>query len=153
MASPTPRIAYEDFNRIAPDVRAALIALGSAAAEAGIDKTLLELIKLRASQVNGCAFCLQFHLNHARTLGVAAAKLDLLATWRDAPVYSGRERAALAWTERLTCIAGEHIDDDAFDAARREFSEEELVFLSAAVAAINGWNRLAGAFRFTPPVQ
>lgn len=147
------RIDYERFNQMAPAVRSALVQLGSAAVEAGIEKELLELVKLRASQINGCAFCLQFHLNLARGLDVPPEKLDLVAAWRDAGVYSARECAALAWTELLTCIAQEHISDEDYAAAREHFSEKELVFLTAAIGAINSWNRLAVAFRFVPPAR
>jgi AhpD family alkylhydroperoxidase len=147
------RIDFARFNQIAPAVRPALHALGNAAVEAGIEKELLELIKLRASQLNGCAFCLRLHLNLARPLGIAQEKLDLLTAWRDTPDFSRRERAALRWTELLTEIAHEHVADADYAAAREEFSEQELVFLSAAIAAINSWNRLAVAFRFTPPAR
>lgn len=146
------RLDYEPFNQLAPAVGAALRALGKAVDDSGLDKALTELVKLRASQLNGCAFCLQFHLNLARTLALAPAKLDLLATWRDAPVYSARERAALAWTEALTLMAGSHVDDAVYEELQRHFCTTEIAFLSAAVANINAWNRIAGALRFTAPV-
>ena len=150
----TPRLAYASFNELAPAAGAALRALGQAVDDSGLEKSLTELIKLRASQLNGCAFCLQFHLNLARALPQppAPAKLDLLATWRDAHVYTARERAALAWTEALTLMAGQHVDDDVYAQLQRHFSTSEIAFLSAAVANINAWNRIAGALRFTAPV-
>ncbi len=151
MAQFSSRIAYADFNEMAPQIRTALVDLGRAAVEAGIEKDLLELIKLRASQINGCAFCLQYHLNIARGLGVTPEKLDLVAAWRDAEIYSGRECAALEWTELLTRVAQEHITDEAFAAVRTQFSEKEVVFLTGAICAINSWNRLSVAFRFAPP--
>ena len=152
LTTPPARLDYASFNQLAPDVGAALRALGKAVDDAGLDKSLTELVKLRASQLNGCAFCLQFHLNLARALPLAPAKLDLLARWRDAPVYTARERAALAWTEALTLMAGQHVDDAVYAQLQRHFDSAEIVFLSAAIANINAWNRLAGALRFTPPV-
>ena len=153
MAQFSSRIDYDEFNHMAPAIRSALLGLSNAAAEAGIEKELLELIKLRASQINGCAFCLQYHLNVARSLDVKPEKLDLVAAWRDAGIFSERERAALEWTELLTCIAYEHVTDEAYAAVLGQFSEKELVFLTAAIGAINTWNRLAVAFRFTPPTR
>jgi AhpD family alkylhydroperoxidase len=141
-----------EFKEIAPAADAALIALGQAAAAAGIEKDLLELVKLRASQINGCAFCIQFHLNIARQLGIAPEKLDLVVAWREAGVFSAREQAALSWTEALTAIAGRILDDAAYEAALAHFSKAELAFLTAAIGAVNVWNRIAVAFRFTPPV-
>jgi AhpD family alkylhydroperoxidase len=147
----TARKERSEFAAIAPAAEAALIALSRAAADSGLDKQLLELVKLRASQINGCVFCVQYHLNLARKLGAPAAKLDLMAVWREAGVYSARERAALAWTETLTELAHRDVPDAAYAAVREQFSEEELVFLSTAIAAINAWNRLGAGFRFSPP--
>ena len=96
---------------------------------------------------------MQYHILTAETLGIPPDKLNLLAVWREAPVFTDRERAALAWTELLTCIAQEHISDEDYAAAREHFSEKELVFLTAAIGAINSWNRLAVAFRFVPPAR
>ncbi len=146
------RLEWEDFRRIAPEANAALLALGKATADSGLGKELLELIKVRASQINGCAFCAQFHLNAARNAGVAAEKLDLLAVWRDAGVFSTREQAALAWAETLTDIARQGAPDEAYAALREAFSESEAVFLTVAIATINTWNRIAGPLRFTPPI-
>lgn len=146
------RLEWEDFRAVAPDANAALLALGKAAEASGLGKELLELVKLRASQINGCAFCAQLHLNVARKAGVAAEKLDLLAVWRDAGVYSKREQAALAWTEALTDISRQGAPDAAHAALRECFSESEAVFLTVAVATINAWNRIAVAFRFSPPI-
>jgi AhpD family alkylhydroperoxidase len=111
------------------------------------------LVKIRASQINGCAFCLQLHLNRARALGVAAAKLDLVAVWRDAGEFSEREAAALAWSEALTGHAGEAERDEAWTAVRERFSEAHAVALTVAIAGINAWNRIAGPLRFAPPVE
>ncbi|MBA5688012.1 carboxymuconolactone decarboxylase family protein [Rugamonas apoptosis] len=153
-ATITPRLDYASFSQLAPAAGAALRALGQAVDDSGLDKSLTELLKLRASQLNGCAFCLQYHLNLARALPQppAPAKLDLLATWRDAHVYTARERAALAWTEALTLMAGHHVDDAVHQELERHFNTAEIAFLTAAVANINAWNRIAGALRFTAPV-
>src|ERR1700688_2700134 len=109
-----PRLSYEDFAKAAPDAYAALGALGKAVDESGLEKSLTELVKLRASQMNGCAFCVSFHLNMLRKVGVAQEKIDLLPVWREAGVYSERELAALAWTEALTAAAPDAASDEAY---------------------------------------
>ncbi len=146
------RMEFAEFEKTAPEARAALTALSKAVSDSGLDKALTELIKIRASQVNGCAFCVQFHLNFARKFDVPQTKLDLVAVWRDAGVFTSREMAALAWTESLTQLTPSGVADEDFAAARKEFSESELVFLTAAIASINAWNRIAMAFRFSPPI-
>ncbi|MFO1361651.1 MAG: carboxymuconolactone decarboxylase family protein [Burkholderiales bacterium] len=146
------RVDYPQFNEIAPGVGAALRALAQAVVDSGLEKTLTELIKVRASQLNGCAFCVQYHLNAARRLGVDARKLDLAAVWRDAGVFDARERAALAWTETLTRLDGADGAPDAdYERMRAHFSTAEAVNLTAAIANINAWNRIAVGLRFTPP--
>ena len=117
------RIAYDTFQRTAPTARDALLAMGKTADESGVDKEIVELAKLRASQINNCAFCLQIHLNVSRKLGVAQEKLDLVATWHEAGIFSDRECAALAWAESLTRLADRGVPDDAYDAVRKHFSE------------------------------
>src|SRR5580698_6490635 len=107
------RSEYEDFRKLAPEAYEIVAALGQAAAKAGIDKQLLELIKLRASQINGCAFCVQFHILQAERLGIAADKLNLVVVEREGPLFSARERAALTWTEALTLIA-EGVSDEVY---------------------------------------
>jgi AhpD family alkylhydroperoxidase len=144
------RSEYKDFMTLAPDAYEIVSALGQAAAKAGIDKQLLELIKLRASQVNGCAFCVQFHILRAERLGIAADKLNLVVVWREAPQFSPRERAALAWTEALTTLTG-GISDEVYARASAEFSKQELTYLTSAIASINVWNRFGVAYRWTPP--
>jgi AhpD family alkylhydroperoxidase len=139
----------KDFRSLAPEAYEAVAALGEIAAKAGIDKQLLELIKLRASQINGCAFCVQYHILQAESLGVATDKLNLVVVWREAPMFSARERAALAWTEALTVVTG-GVSDDVYAQVRAEFSDRELAYLSAAVGSINVWNRLGAAYRWTP---
>ena len=145
------RIGYEDFADHAPAVRKALTALGAAVDESGLDKRLTELIKLRASQINGCAFCIQFHLNMARRAGVEARKLDLVAAWREAGIYSPREMAALSWTEALTFSPGDGATDEEYADLLQHFSREEVLFLTVAIGTINQWNRIAVALRFAPP--
>ena len=147
----TPHVTYETFTSLAADAYAGLSSLGTAVDASGLDKSLTELVKLRVSQMNGCAFCIQFHLNAARKLGVDAAKLDLVAAWQDAGVFSEPEMAALAWAERLTLLAGDTVPDDAFAALRAHFSQTEAVFLTVAIGTINAWNRLGVGLRFQPP--
>ena len=146
------RSEYKDFMSLAPDAYAAVLALGQVAAKAGMDKQLLELIKLRASQINGCAFCVQYHIMEGEKLGLPADKLNLVVVWREAPQFSARERAALAWTEALTMIA-DGVSDEVYAEASREFSEKELAYLSTAIAAINVWNRFGAPYRWTPPAR
>src|ERR1700731_3411090 len=146
------RSEYEDFQVLAPDAYEIVAALGRAAAKAGIDKPLLELIKLRTSQISGCAFCVQFHILQAERLGISADKLNLVVVWREATLFSSRERAALAWTEALTLVTG-GVSDEVYAMASVEFSEQERAYLSSAVASINVWNRLGVAYRWTPPAR
>ena len=146
------RKEYGDFQALAPDAYESVRALGTLAAKAGIDKSLLELVKLRASQINGCTFCVQFHILQAERLGVDVDKLNLVVVWREAPQFSPRERAALAWTEALTLLAG-GVGDDVYEQARAEFSDKELTYLTSAIASINVWNRFGVAYRWTPPVR
>jgi AhpD family alkylhydroperoxidase len=144
------RSEYEDFKRIAPDAYDLVLALGQVAAKAGLDKQLLELVKLRASQINGCAFCVQHHVLLSERLGVPVDKLHLVAVWREAPIFSPRERAALAWTEALTLLP-DGFGDEVYTQAQSEFSEKELTYLTSAIASINVWNRFGAAYRWTPP--
>jgi AhpD family alkylhydroperoxidase len=146
------RKEYEDFRTLAPDAYEIVLALGKAAAKAGLDKQLLELIKLRASQINGCAFCVQFHILQGESLGIPSDKLNLVVVWREAPQFSPRERAALAWTEALTLLPG-GVSDDVYAQASAEFSEKELTYLTSAIASINVWNRFGAAYRWTPPAR
>jgi AhpD family alkylhydroperoxidase len=150
--SHAPRSEWNDFKGLAPDVDDLVRSLGSAAAQSGLDKPLLELVKIRASQINGCAFCVQFHILAAEKLGIAADKLNLLVVWREAPIFSDRERAALAWTEALTLLA-QGVSDDVYTQVSAQFSPRELVYLSSAIGAINVWNRLGVAYRWTPPAR
>jgi len=140
------------LRQIAPEIYDAVRARGGLAGKAGLDKQLLELIKIRASQINGCAFCLQYHILEAERLGVPADKLNLVVVWREAPQFSRRERAALAWTEALTELGG-GVSDEIYAEASAEFSEKELAYLTSAIGAINVWNRYGAAYRWTPPVR
>ena len=146
------RKEYQDFQTLAPDAYDAVRTLGQLAAKAGIEKQLLELIKLRASQINGCAFCVQFHILQSESLGIPTDKLNLVVVWREAPQFSPRERAALAWTEALTIIT-EGVSDEVYSQASAEFSEKELTYLTSAIASINVWNRFGAAYRWTPPAR
>jgi AhpD family alkylhydroperoxidase len=146
------RSEYEDFKALAPDAYDAVFALGRVAAKAGIDKQLLELIKLRASQINGCAFCVQFHILQGESLGISVDKLNLVVVWREAPLFSARERAALAWTEALTLVTG-GVSDEVYAEVSAEFPEKELAYLTSAIASINVWNRLGVGYRWTPPAR
>ena len=143
---------YADFKALAPDIYDRVLALSQLATKAGLDKQLLELVKIRASQINGCAFCVQFHILQAERLGVSVDKLNLVALWRETPQFSARERAALVWTEALTLLP-QGVSDDVYAEASAEFSEKELAYLSSAVAVINVWNRLGVAYRWTPPAR
>ncbi len=146
------RSEYADFKTLAPDVFDAVLALGQFAAKAGLDQQLLELIKLRASQINGCAFCVQYHILQGEKLGLSADNLNLVVVWREAPLFSARERAALAWTEALTLLAG-GVSDEVYAQASAEFSEKELTYLTSAIASINVWNRFGATYRWTPPAR
>jgi AhpD family alkylhydroperoxidase len=115
-----------------------------------IEPSLLELVKMRASQINGCAYCLDMHSKDARAEGETEQRLYALNAWREAPFFTDRERAALAWTEAVTLITAGHVSDEVYAEARQQFSEEELVHLTMSVVTINGWNRLAIAFRAVP---
>ena len=141
---------FEEFSKLHPAVTAGLRGLTGAVKEAGLDPALTELIKIRASQMNGCAFCTSFHLTAARKMGVTQAKLDLLAAWRDAGVFSARERAALAWTERLTALPHAHLSEAERAEAGQAFSGTEFALLCTAIATINAWNRIAAGLGFPP---
>lgn len=116
----------------------------------GLEPLLIELVKIRASQINNCGFCLDMHTKDARALGETEQRIYVLSAWREAPFYSARERAALEWTEALTRISENDVDDALYARVREQFSEAELVSLTMAVIAINGWNRLAIPFRSVP---
>jgi AhpD family alkylhydroperoxidase len=136
-----------DYNRASPEACQALRALDAYVRQCGLEQPLIELVKVRASQINGCAYCLDMHTKVARARGESEQRLYALDAWREAPFYSERERAALAWTEAVTLVAEGHVPDEVFEQAHAQFSDKELVDLTLAVTAINGWNRLAIGFR------
>ncbi len=146
-----PRLDWAAFEKDAGGVVLALRELGRAVEASGLDKRLCELLKVRVSQINGCAFCLQYHLKLGRELGLDGLLLDQLACWRDSPAFSRRERSALAWAEVLTLQAGHPDADAAYAALQAQFGNAEIANLTAAVAHINAWNRIAGGLRFIPP--
>jgi AhpD family alkylhydroperoxidase len=139
-----------DYATASPGAYRAMLGLESFVRQSGIEHGLLHLLKLRASQINGCAYCIDMHSKDARAGGETEQRLYALSAWRETPFYTPRERAALAWTEALTLVAEGHVPDAAWEEARTEFSEEELMNLTMAIVAINGWNRLAIAFRAVP---
>ncbi|MES2115406.1 MAG: carboxymuconolactone decarboxylase family protein [Pseudomonadota bacterium] len=139
-----------DFYQASPDALKAMIALEGAVNKLGLENSLLDLIKLRASQINGCAFCVDLHSSDARKAGESERRLYAVAVWREAPFFTERERAALAWTEAVTLIAQTHAPDADYEALRAHFSAAEQVNLTLAIATINGWNRLAVGFRKSP---
>lgn len=141
-----------DAKQAAPAAMRAMGALSAWVHDCGLELPLQELVKIRASQINGCAFCLQLHAQAARKLGVTEDRIYLLNAWREAPVYTPRERAALAWTEALTLLTEGHVPDAVYEETRQWFSEQDLVNLSLAITVINSWNRLMVAFRTLPVV-
>ena len=151
-ATANPRIDYKTFQDIVPEMATGMAAVSHALRKSGIEPDLLEILKVRVSQLNGCAFCIQYHLNDARRLNVPAAKLDMLAAWREAGLYSPREVAALDWAEQVTLLDTHHIDDETFARVSAYFSEREIAFLTTAIGQINFWNRVAAPLRFTPPI-
>ena len=142
-----PRIAYNKYSRNALH---AMYALEKHLKSSTIEEKLLHLIKLRASQINGCAYCIDMHSIDARALGDTEQRLYALNAWRETPFFTPRERAALEWTESLTLVSQTHVPDDVYEAVRKEFTENELVDLTYAVATINTWNRLAISMRAVP---
>ncbi|MDE3181596.1 MAG: carboxymuconolactone decarboxylase family protein [Acidobacteriota bacterium] len=138
------RINYE---KVAPGAIQAMRKVEEYVRSSELESSLLELVKLRASEVNGCAYCVDMHTKDARSQGETEQRLYAVVAWRDAPFFTERERAALAWTEAVTWISLKHVPDEVYQTARLHFSEKELVDLTMAVIAINGWNRLSIAFR------
>jgi AhpD family alkylhydroperoxidase len=139
-----------DFRKASPQGEKAMGGLHLFVRNCGLDHSLLELVKLRASQINGCAHCIDMHTKELRADGESEQRLYLLNAWRESPFYSDRERAALAWTEAVTLVAEDHVPDEVYDEARKQFSEEELANLTFALVAINAANRLNIAFRTVP---
>lgn len=136
-----------DFKKVSPAAYRAQLGLEEFVHKSGLEPNLLELVKIRASQLNRCAYCLDMHTKDARTAGETEQRIYLLSAWGESPFYSERERAALEWTETLTLLAEHGAPDDVFERVRKHFSEEEMVNLTMAIVAINGWNRLEVGFR------
>ena len=139
-----------DLMHVNPGVVHAMLGLERQVRQAGLDEKLLDLVRMRASQINRCAYCLDMHSKDARAAGETEQRLYGLEAWREAPYYSARERAALEWTEALTLVSDTGVPDDVYERVRTQFSENELVHLSLAIVAINGWNRLNIAGRTVP---
>lgn len=136
-----------NYAKAAPGAFQAMLKFGEYVHNSGLETSLLRLVEIRASQINGCAYCLDMHTQDARAEGESEQRLYLIAAWREAPFYCERERAALEWTEAITLVANDHVPDEVFERVRPHFSDEELVNLTMAVNAINAWNRLNVAFR------
>ena len=141
----TPRIQTTSY--MASGLTRAMLALQKEVETSGIDHTILELMKIRASQINGCAYCLDMHTKDARAAGETEQRIYALNAWRETGFFTDRERAALEWTETVTRVADTHVPDDVYERVRRHFDESEMVGLTFALVAINGWNRLAISFR------
>lgn len=139
-----PRINYAAAS---PELLKAMLGLETYLHECGLEASLLELVKLRASQINGCAYCIDMHTKDARARGESEQRLYLLNAWREAPFYTERERAALEWTEAVTLITEGHVPDEIYERVRAHFTEKEIADLTLAVVAINGWNRFSISFR------
>jgi AhpD family alkylhydroperoxidase len=139
-----------DWYKTSPTALKAMAGLEGFVKGAGLEPALLELVRMRASQVNGCAYCLDMHSKDARAAGETEQRLYALSAWRETPFYTERERAALAWTEALTLVHQDHAPDDVYDQVRKHLTEEESVILTMAIVAINGWNRLSIGFRIVP---
>ncbi len=142
-----PRI---DVDEVAPEANRALSALDAYVARTALEPPLLELVRLRASQINGCAYCVDMHTKDARAAGETEQRLYAVSVWRETPFFTERERAALAWTEAVTLVADGQVPEAVYEEARRHFDEAELVALTVAVIAINAWNRLAISVRMVP---
>ncbi len=142
-----PRI---DPYKHAPAAAKILLDLEHYLKNSGLEPSLLELVKMRSSQINGCAYCIDMHSKDLRAAGETEQRLYLLDAWREAPFYTDRERAALAWAEAVTLVTEGHVLDEVYEQARSQFSEEELINLTLAIVAINGWNRLSISFRSVP---
>ena len=142
-----------DYATAAPGVMRAMAQLDAYVSNCGLEPSLRELVKLRASQINGCAYCVDMHSHDARALGETEQRLYSLPTWRESPFYSDRERAALAWTEALTLVAVDHVPDAVFEQVRPHFTDDELANLTLAIGTINAWNRFGVGFRDVPAIR
>jgi AhpD family alkylhydroperoxidase len=141
----SPRV--DATKHLASGLARAMLSLQKEVESSGLERRLIELVKIRASQLNGCAYCIDMHTQDARAMGETEQRIYALSAWRETPFFQERERAALEWTEAVTQVADTHVPDSVYDRVRQHFTEAELVALTFAVVAINGWNRLAIAFR------
>jgi len=151
-----PRIVKQprlNYFQAAPDAMKAMMKLSGFFITSAIEPSLQELVKIRASQINGCGFCLHMHTRDARAHGESEDRMQLLHTWRESPLYTPRERAALAWTEALTLVAERHVSDAECEALEEEFTDQEQVELTLLITVINGWNRFNAAFRTVHPAE
>jgi AhpD family alkylhydroperoxidase len=139
-----------NYLEVDPKLIRAMFGLNAPVAESGLETSLIDLIDFRVSQLNGCAYCLDMHSKDLRAAGETEQRLYVLDAWREAPFYSDRERAALAWAEAVTLLTNKEVPDEVYEQARAQFNEQELTTLTLAVVAINGWNRLNIAFRTEP---
>ncbi|MBS0192214.1 MAG: carboxymuconolactone decarboxylase family protein [Phycisphaerales bacterium] len=141
-----------DYARAAPEIFRGMLGVEKALHSGGIEPRLLHMIKLRASQINGCAYCMDMHWKDAKAAGETEERLYMLNAWRESPLYSDRERAAMAWVEAVTNITVGHAPDDLYEATRAQFDEKQMAELTWAIASINAWNRIAISFRATPGI-
>lgn len=139
-----------NYKELSPNAYKAMLGLEKTVNASGLERSLLDLVRLRASQLNGCGHCIDMHAKDLRAAGETEQRIYLLSAWRESPFYSVRERAALAWTECITLVADERAPDEVYEVVRKEFSELEIVNLTLAIVAINGWNRLNIAFGTVP---
>jgi len=139
-----------NYSKDVPEAIKGMLELEKYVHDSGLERTLYELVKTRASQINGCAYCLDMHTKDARKAGETEQRLYALSAWRETPFYTERERTALEWTDALTRISENDVPDDLYEATRKYFNEKEIVALTMAIVAINGWNRLAISFRTVP---
>jgi AhpD family alkylhydroperoxidase len=144
------RVTYAEFGKTAEAARNAMTALSKSALDLGLDKGISELVKLRVSQINGCAFCIAFHLKVLRGLNVSQAKLDMLPVWHESHEFSDADRAALGWAEEMTAMAEAAPAEESREALDAHFSREQIIGLNISIAGINAWNRMAVAFGFSP---
>jgi AhpD family alkylhydroperoxidase len=144
----SPRVSSRDVRQAIPAAYKAVAEFGKAVKESGLEHDLLELVFVRASQLNGCAYCVNMHARKLAELGVSDQKRELVVVWREAGVFTEREQAALRWTETVTLLAATHAPDAEWEAVRAVFSEQDVIALTAAIASINVWNRFAGVFRY-----
>lgn len=142
-----PRV---DFKKFPGQVYKSLLSVEDAIRASGLESSLIDLMKLRASQINGCAYCIDMHWKDLRAAGESEQRLYELDAWRESPFYSERERAALAWTEAVTLITDSHVPDEVFERVQKHFNEVEIGYLTLAIATINSWNRLSISFRTVP---